>query len=155
MAQAEYGDPLDVAMLSVPLGLWQQWADFEAKAYETVVNDPRQKFRTLINAGAGRRISENDMPFVERFETVYLLEPDAGRRRLLAESLEKTPRLRENVIGTRLEELDARQVPQFDSVIRRGKTGHASAPKTGHHVGGIGQKNPLVRTYWQGVRVGS
>jgi hypothetical protein len=117
MSQAEYGDPLDVAMLSVPLGLWQQWADFEAKAYETVVNDPRQKFRTLINAGAGRRISENDMPFVERFDTVYLLEPDAGRRRLLAESLEKTPRLRENVIGTRLEELDARQVPQFDFVL--------------------------------------
>jgi len=38
-----------------------------------------------------------------------------------------------------------------DSVIRRAKTGHSSAPKTGHRVGGIGRKNPLVRTCWQGV----
>jgi len=36
-------------------------------------------------------------------------------------------------------------------VIRRFKTGHASAPKTGHHVGGIERKNPLVRTCWQVV----
>ena len=38
-----------------------------------------------------------------------------------------------------------------ENVIRRAKTGHASAPKTGHRVGGIGRKNPLVRTCWQGV----
>ena len=37
------------------------------------------------------------------------------------------------------------------NVIRRAKTGHASAPKTGHHVGGIGRKNPLVGTCWQGA----
>ena len=37
------------------------------------------------------------------------------------------------------------------SVIRRAKTGHASAPKTGHRVGGIGRKNPLVRTLLQGA----
>ena len=29
-------------------------------------------------------------------------------------------------------------------VIRRAKTGHASAPKTGHQVGGIERKNRLV-----------
>jgi len=37
------------------------------------------------------------------------------------------------------------------TVIRRAKTGRASAPKTGHHVGGIGRKNPLVGTCWQGA----
>jgi transposase-like protein len=36
-------------------------------------------------------------------------------------------------------------------VIRRAKTGHSSAPKTGHHVGGIEQKNRLVRSCWQGA----
>ena len=36
-------------------------------------------------------------------------------------------------------------------VIRRAKTGHASAPKTGHRVGGIERKNRLVRTCWQGA----
>jgi DNA adenine methylase len=36
-------------------------------------------------------------------------------------------------------------------VIRRAKTGHSSAPKTGHHVGGIGWKNRLIRSYWQGA----
>ena len=41
------------------------------------------------------------------------------------------------------------------AVIRRAKTGHSSAPKTGHHVGGIGRKNRLVRTCWQGVGVSS
>ncbi len=35
------------------------------------------------------------------------------------------------------------------SVIRRGKTSHASARKTGHQVGGIGRKNPLLRTRLQ------
>lgn len=117
MSQAEYGDPVDVAMLSLPMSLWQQWADFEASAYETVIDDPRQKFGSLINAGAGRRISENDMPFVERFDSVYLLEPDAGRRGLLVESLEETPRLRENVLDTRLEELSAAELPGFDFVL--------------------------------------
>jgi hypothetical protein len=37
------------------------------------------------------------------------------------------------------------------NVIRRAKTGHSSAPKTGHHVGGIGWKNRLIRSYWQGA----
>jgi len=36
-------------------------------------------------------------------------------------------------------------------VIRRAKTGHSSAPKTGHRVGGIEQKNRLVRSCWQGA----
>lgn len=40
-------------------------------------------------------------------------------------------------------------------VIRRAKTGRLSAPKTGHHVGGIGRKDRLVRTCWQGVGVSS
>ena len=37
------------------------------------------------------------------------------------------------------------------NVIRRAKTGHSSAPKTGHRVGGIGWKNRLVRSCWQGA----
>jgi hypothetical protein len=37
------------------------------------------------------------------------------------------------------------------SVIRRAKTGHSSAPKTGHHVGGTGWKNRLIRFRWQGA----
>ena len=45
----------------------------------------------------------------------------------------------------------AEYTPTCQTVIRRAKTGHASAPKTGHRVGGIGRKNPLVRTCWQGV----
>ena len=36
-------------------------------------------------------------------------------------------------------------------VIRRAKTGHSSAPKTGHHVGGTRWKNRLVRSCWQGA----
>lgn len=36
-------------------------------------------------------------------------------------------------------------------VIRRAKTGHSSAPKTGHRVGGIEQKNRLIRFCWQGA----
>jgi phenylacetate-CoA ligase len=39
-------------------------------------------------------------------------------------------------------------------VIRRAKTGHSSAPKTGHHVGGTGWKDRLIRSCWQGVRSG-
>ena len=37
------------------------------------------------------------------------------------------------------------------AVIRRAKTGHSSAPKTGHRVGGIEQKNRLIRSCWQGA----
>ena len=37
------------------------------------------------------------------------------------------------------------------AVIRRAKTSHSSAPKTGHRVGGIEQKNRLVRSCWQGA----
>jgi hypothetical protein len=37
------------------------------------------------------------------------------------------------------------------AVIRRAKTGHSSAPKTGHHVGGTGWKNRLIRFRWQGA----
>ena len=37
------------------------------------------------------------------------------------------------------------------SVIRRAKTGHSSAPKTGHHVGGTRWKNRLIRFCWQGA----
>jgi len=37
------------------------------------------------------------------------------------------------------------------NVIRRAKTGHSSAPKTGHRVGGIEQKNRLIRFCWQGA----
>ena len=36
-------------------------------------------------------------------------------------------------------------------VIRRAKTSHSSAPKTGHRVGGIEQKNRLIRFCWQGA----
>ena len=38
-----------------------------------------------------------------------------------------------------------------DTVIRRAKTGHSSAPKTGHHVGGTRWKNRLIRFCWQGA----
>ena len=37
------------------------------------------------------------------------------------------------------------------AVIRRAKTGHSSAPKTGHHVGGTRWKNRLIRFCWQGA----
>jgi hypothetical protein len=43
---------------------------------------------------------------------------------------------------------------QRGTVIRRAKTGHSSAPKTGHHVGGTGWKDRLIRSCWQGVRSG-
>jgi len=36
------------------------------------------------------------------------------------------------------------------AVIRRAKTSHSSAPKTGHHVGGTGWKNPLIRSWMPG-----
>jgi hypothetical protein len=36
-------------------------------------------------------------------------------------------------------------------VIRRAKTGHSSAPKTGHHVGGTRWKNRLIWFCWQGA----
>ena len=35
-----------------------------------------------------------------------------------------------------------------DFIIRRAKTGHSSAPKTGHHVGGTGWKDRLIRSCW-------
>jgi hypothetical protein len=38
-----------------------------------------------------------------------------------------------------------------NGVIRRAKTGHSSAPKTGHHVGGTRWKNRLIRFCWQGA----
>ena len=34
-------------------------------------------------------------------------------------------------------------------VIRRAKTGHSSASKTGHHVGDTGWKDRLIRSCWQ------
>ena len=46
------------------------------------------------------------------------------------------------------DELDA---PHASIVIRRAKTGHSSAPKTGHHVGGTRWKNRLIRFCWQGA----
>jgi len=52
------------------------------------------------------------------------------------------------------EDIDLVQT-RAEPVIRRAKTGHSSAPKTGHHVGGIGRKNPLVRTCWQGAAFSS
>gem|GEM_PF-4584769 len=41
------------------------------------------------------------------------------------------------------------------AVIRRAKTSHSSAPKTSHHMGGTGWKNPLIRSWMQGVGVSS
>ncbi len=65
--------------------------------------------------------------------------------------------LREQLVGLGLQEDVREGAPvcrwMLDDliVIRRAKTGHSSAPKTGHRVGGIEQKNRLIRFCWQGA----
>ena len=69
----------------------------------------------------------------------------------VSESLRDDPLLKAPIFIGHVRFASCGDVNLENTVIRRAKTGHSSAPKTGHHVGGTRWKNRLIRFCWQGA----
>lgn len=81
-----YADTLDGTIVSVtPSSLLDQWNRFEEDVFAKLSADETIRRHILLNAGAGRRITDTEAPFFSSFTERLLLEPDAERRANLAQ----------------------------------------------------------------------
>lgn len=114
MAQAGYGDEADSVILSTTDDVLAGWAGFEQEQFERLTRAQSGRFGTVLNAGAGRRISETEAPFLERFDQWILLEPDDERRTALGRTLGDRPA---TMVGSRIEQIDPDSLGPVDCVL--------------------------------------
>lgn len=114
MKKRTYADVTDTVILSIGGDILQEWVDFESRVFETLQEDPQQRYEVLLNVGSGRRISESERPFFDRFERWYLVEPDDERRRVLATDVQGKDVV---LLADRVERLGGSGAPPADFVL--------------------------------------
>lgn len=114
MGKRVYADVADTVILSTESDVLHEWLQFEVDVFDDLQADPHQKYGTLLNVGSGRRITEPEQPFFDRFGQWFLLEPDAGRRAALAEAVAGRNAV---LLGDRIEQLDTATIPAADFVL--------------------------------------
>lgn len=113
-AEKTYSDTTDLAMINMtPTDLFDQWNRFEEDIFNSLLADKTIGHGVLLNAGAGRRITESEAPFFNSFAKLYLLEPDSERRAMLTENTKGSGAL---LLSDRIEALDASTVDAIDFV---------------------------------------
>lgn len=74
-----YADVTDAMVLNTPQEVWDGWASWERGVFAELVEDPATRFGSLVNVGAGRKLADTEISFVDRFESLILVEPDELR----------------------------------------------------------------------------
>ncbi len=114
MKKRTYADVTDTVILSIGDEIMQEWVDFETRIFETLQEDPQQRYEVLLNVGSGRRISESERPFFNRFQRWFLVEPDDERRRVLASNVQGKDVV---LLADRVELLGGSGAPPADFVL--------------------------------------
>lgn len=114
MGKRVYADEADTVILSSTSGILHEWVQFEEDVFTRLGEDPEQQYGVLLNVGSGRRITEPEQPFFDRFATWYLLEPDEERRAALADQVAGRAA---TLLGDRIEDLDVAALPPADFVL--------------------------------------
>ncbi len=114
MKKRTYADVTDTVILSIGSEILQEWVDFESRVFESLQADPQQRYDVLLNVGSGRRISESEQPFFDRFQRWFLVEPDDERRRVLASNVQGKDVV---LLADRVELLGSSGAPPADFVL--------------------------------------
>jgi hypothetical protein len=113
IAESTYSDTDDILILDAGNGL-HQWDRFETAVFDSLNADREIGRRVMLNAGAGRRVTEAEAPFFNSFAKRYLVEPDDERRSALAESIHDRTT---TVLPHRIENLVASAAEPADFVL--------------------------------------
>ena len=113
MTQSTYSDTNDKLMLSTGNAL-VEWAKFDAYILNKINQDKSIKRETILNAGAGRTVTDFEIPFFKSFEECFLVEPDDHRRKQLANNL---CGLTAQVLSERIEQLSVNNNKSADFVL--------------------------------------
>lgn len=114
MGERAYADTSDTVILSTTSDILHEWTRFEEDVFRRLAADPEQKFDVLLNVGSGRRITDPERPFFDKFRRWYLLEPDDGRREALAAAVQDRDAV---LLADRIEQLDTGGLPPADFVL--------------------------------------
>lgn len=114
MPDTVYSDTADNVLVRTTSALMDLWTQFEHDVFAGLIDDPAQRWEVLLNVGAGARVAQLEEPFVSRFRSVYLLEPDPQRRQALTQA---TAGRDMTILSDRIEDLGADTVPPADFVL--------------------------------------